>query len=87
MHAVLLSGAGDAGRLAGPLASALDGSGPAILPLDADIVARGDGDPPPAHDSRALVIDERVRLTRPDRAEPRLARRLTVPIERQLTFQ
>ena len=35
LHAVLLKGPGDAARLTGPLAAALDGSGPAILPLDA----------------------------------------------------
>ena len=35
LHAVLLGGVGDAARLLGPLARALDGTGPAILPLDA----------------------------------------------------
>jgi O-succinylbenzoic acid--CoA ligase len=35
LHAVLLNGPGDAARLIEPLAAALDGSGPAILPLDA----------------------------------------------------
>ena len=35
MHAVLLSGIADAKRLTDPLARALDGTGPAILPLDA----------------------------------------------------
>ena len=39
LHAVLLSGPADAGRLVGPLARALDGTGPAILPLDADLPA------------------------------------------------
>ena len=39
LHAVLLNGVSDAGRLAGPLAAALDGSGPAILPLDASLPA------------------------------------------------
>ena len=39
LHAVLLSGPADAGRLVEPLASALDGTGPAILPLDADLPA------------------------------------------------
>jgi o-succinylbenzoate---CoA ligase len=40
LHAVLLADpVADAGRLAGPLASALDGTGPAILPLDADMPA------------------------------------------------
>ena len=33
LHAVLLNGAGDAARLLEPLARALDGSGPAILPV------------------------------------------------------
>jgi o-succinylbenzoate---CoA ligase len=35
LHAVLLDGVADAPRLLGPLARALDGTGPAILPLDA----------------------------------------------------
>jgi O-succinylbenzoic acid--CoA ligase len=35
LHAVLLSGPADAARLLGPLRAALDGSGPALLPLDA----------------------------------------------------
>ena len=39
LHAVLLSGVADATRLAGPLAAALDGTGPAILPLDAGLPA------------------------------------------------
>jgi O-succinylbenzoic acid--CoA ligase len=40
LHAVLLADpVADAGRLFGPLASALDGTGPAILPLDADMPA------------------------------------------------
>jgi o-succinylbenzoate---CoA ligase len=39
LHAVLLDGVGDAGRLLGPLARALDGSGPAILPVDAGLPA------------------------------------------------
>jgi o-succinylbenzoate---CoA ligase len=39
LHAVLLNGVSDAGRLAGPLAAALDGNGPAILPLDAGLPA------------------------------------------------
>ena len=39
LHAVLLSGVAGAGRLLGPLARALDGTGPAILPLDADLPA------------------------------------------------
>jgi o-succinylbenzoate---CoA ligase len=57
LHAVLLNGPGDAARLIEPLAAALDGSGPAILPLDAghpglaalldayrpDVVTDGDG--------------------------------------------
>jgi O-succinylbenzoic acid--CoA ligase len=36
---VLLSGVADAGRLVEPLARALDGTGPAILPLDASLPA------------------------------------------------
>jgi len=36
---VLLNGAADAARLLGPLARALDGSGPAILPVDASLPA------------------------------------------------
>jgi o-succinylbenzoate---CoA ligase len=36
LTAVLLSGVADAGRLVEPLARALDGTGPAILPLDAN---------------------------------------------------
>jgi o-succinylbenzoate---CoA ligase len=36
---VLLNGAGDAARLLGPLARALDGSGPAVLPVDASLPA------------------------------------------------
>jgi o-succinylbenzoate---CoA ligase len=39
LHAVLLNGTGDAARLAGPLARALDGSGPAVLPVDATLPA------------------------------------------------
>jgi O-succinylbenzoic acid--CoA ligase len=39
LHAVLLSGTADATRLIGPLAAALDGTGPAILPLDAGLPA------------------------------------------------
>jgi o-succinylbenzoate---CoA ligase len=39
LHAVLLSGVADAKRLIDPLAKALDGSGPAILPLDAGLPA------------------------------------------------
>ena len=39
LHAVLLSGVADADRLVEPLAGALDGTGPAILPLDADLPA------------------------------------------------
>jgi O-succinylbenzoic acid--CoA ligase len=39
LHAVLLNGVADAERLAGPLAGALDGTGPALLPLDADLPA------------------------------------------------
>ena len=39
LHAVLLDGAGDAARLLDPLARALDGSGPAILPVDASLPA------------------------------------------------
>ncbi len=37
LHAVLLDGVADAARLLGPLARALDGTGPAILPLDAGL--------------------------------------------------
>ena len=39
LHAVLLSGTAGAARLAEPLARALDGSGPAILPVDATLPA------------------------------------------------
>jgi O-succinylbenzoic acid--CoA ligase len=39
LHAVLLNGVADAARLLGPLARALDGTGPAILPLDATLPA------------------------------------------------
>ena len=39
LHAVLVSGVAGAGRLVEPLARALDGTGPAILPLDADLPA------------------------------------------------
>jgi O-succinylbenzoic acid--CoA ligase len=39
LHAVLLDGVADAARLLGPLARALDGTGPAILPLDATLPA------------------------------------------------
>ena len=39
LHAVLLNGVADAARLAEPLSRALDGSGPAILPLDAGLPA------------------------------------------------
>jgi O-succinylbenzoic acid--CoA ligase len=35
LHAVLLDGVADGARLLGPLARALDGSGPAVLPVDA----------------------------------------------------
>ena len=37
--AVLLNGPADAARLVGPLARALDGSGPAVLPVDANLPA------------------------------------------------
>jgi O-succinylbenzoic acid--CoA ligase len=39
LHAVLISGVTGAGRLVEPLRRALDGTGPAILPLDADLPA------------------------------------------------
>jgi O-succinylbenzoic acid--CoA ligase len=39
LHAVLLDGVADAARLLDPLARALDGTGPAILPLDAGLPA------------------------------------------------
>jgi o-succinylbenzoate---CoA ligase len=39
LHAVLLSGPADAKRLIDPLAKALEGTGPAILPLDAGLPA------------------------------------------------
>jgi O-succinylbenzoic acid--CoA ligase len=39
LQAVLLRGVGDAARLLEPLARALDGTGPAVLPLDADLPA------------------------------------------------
>ena len=39
LHAVLIDGAGGAARLLEPLARALDGSGPAILPVDAALPA------------------------------------------------
>ena len=39
LQAVMVSGPADAGRLMAPLARALDGSGPAILPLDAELPA------------------------------------------------
>jgi o-succinylbenzoate---CoA ligase len=39
LHAVLLSGVVDAKRLIDPLAAALNGTGPAILPLDASLPA------------------------------------------------
>ena len=39
LHAVLLNGTGDAGRLLAPLARALDGTGPAVLPVDANLPA------------------------------------------------
>jgi O-succinylbenzoic acid--CoA ligase len=39
LHAVLLSGVADADRLTEPLARALDGTGPAILPLDSGVPA------------------------------------------------
>jgi o-succinylbenzoate---CoA ligase len=38
-HAILISGVADAKRLTGPLRAALDGTGPAILPLDAGLPA------------------------------------------------
>jgi o-succinylbenzoate---CoA ligase len=39
LHAVLLNGVGDAARLLEPLARALDGTGPAVLPVDASLPA------------------------------------------------
>jgi O-succinylbenzoic acid--CoA ligase len=39
LHAVLVSGVADADRLTEPLARALDGTGPTLLPLDADLPA------------------------------------------------
>ena len=41
LHAVLLNGAGGAARLLEPLRRALDGSGPAVLPVDASLPAAG----------------------------------------------
>jgi o-succinylbenzoate---CoA ligase len=40
LHAVLVSGVAGAARLLDPLARALDGTGPAILPLDAELPGR-----------------------------------------------
>jgi len=39
LQAVLVDGAAGAGRLLEPLARALDGSGPAVLPVDASLPA------------------------------------------------
>jgi o-succinylbenzoate---CoA ligase len=39
LHAVLLNGTGDAARLLPHLAAALDGTGPAVLPIDANLPA------------------------------------------------
>lgn len=39
LHAVLLDGPGGAGRLIGPLTRALEGTGPALLPVDANLPA------------------------------------------------
>ena len=39
LHAVLLDGVRDAARLLDPLARALDGTGPAILPVDGSLPA------------------------------------------------
>jgi o-succinylbenzoate---CoA ligase len=39
LHAVLIDGVGGAARLLGPLSRALDGTGPAVLPLDAGLPA------------------------------------------------
>jgi O-succinylbenzoic acid--CoA ligase len=55
---VLLNGAGDAARLLEPLARALDGTGPAILPVDASLPARRISQLIDAFQPNA-VIDER----------------------------
>jgi len=76
LHAVLLSGPAGARRLAGPLAEALDGTGPAILPLDAglpapllrrlldafrpDVVVGADGDATFRSDGRGAAADTAV---------------------------
>jgi O-succinylbenzoic acid--CoA ligase len=55
---VLLNGAGDAARLLEPLARALDGTGPALLPVDASLPARRISQLIDAFQPNA-VIDER----------------------------
>ncbi len=62
LHAVLLNGVGDAARLLEPLARALDGSGPAILPVDASLPAARIRQLIDAFQPDA-VIDERRRST------------------------
>lgn len=68
LHAVLLNGPADAARLIDPLRSALDGTGPALLPLDAsdprlmslldtyapDQITDGDGDVTRRYDGKGV---------------------------------
>jgi len=74
LHAVLLNGAADAARLLDPLRSALDGTGPALLPLDAadprlaallgsyepDQVTDGDGDVTRRYGGKGVAEDTAV---------------------------
>ena len=76
LHALLLNGVADAARLAEPLARALDGTGPAILPLDAtqpaarlrrlvdafapDVVVTADGEATVRSEKRATAPDTAV---------------------------
>jgi len=74
LHAVLLNGPADAVRLVEPLRAALDGTGPALLPLDAtdprlpglldayapDQITDGDGDVTRRHGGRGVAADTAV---------------------------
>jgi O-succinylbenzoic acid--CoA ligase len=74
LHAVLLNGPADAVRLVEPLRAALDGTGPALLPLDAadprlpalldayapDQITDGDGDVTRRHEGKGVAEDTAV---------------------------
>jgi O-succinylbenzoic acid--CoA ligase len=64
LHAVLVSGPAGAARLLGPLAAALDGTGPAILPVDAALPAGKIGELLDAFRPRAVIEPDGTARTR-----------------------